>query len=152
MNDWSKQLPGIAVAAISLCLLVPPAANAQQPALTKRQIQQQHDSAMKKCDVLKNNAKKICEVEADGEKSIAEAQARVMDRDSPKNRLNLAETRADAEFEVAKARCDDQVGESKDTCRRNAKATRDKAKEQAKRDSQTHTQAPPDSGVTDTKR
>ncbi len=152
MNAWCKHLLTVVAVVISPCLLAPTSATAQQTALTKRQIQQQHDSAMKKCDVLKNNAKKICEAEADGQKSIAEAQVRATERDSPKNRLNLAETRADAEFEVAKARCDDQVGEAKDTCRRNAKATRDKAKEQAKRDSQTHTQAPPDSGATDTRR
>ena len=65
------------------------------------------------------------------------------------NRLNLAESKADAEFDVAKARCEDQVGEAKDACRRNAKATRDKAKEQAKRDSQTDTRSPDASGATD---
>lgn len=146
MNAWVRSLTAVVMLSVGYGASAEQGGQVPAQPLSKRQIEQQHEMALKKCDALKDNAKKICEAEADGQKSVAEAQVRVMERNSPKNRLRLAEVRADAEFEVAKARCDDQVGEAKEACRRNAKATRDKARAQGKRDSQTNTQSPGSAG------
>lgn len=110
--------------------------------LSKQQINEQHRDAMKKCDALQDNAKRICETEADGKKSIAEAQAKVMQRDSPKNRLALAEARAEALYKVNRLNCEDQVGDAKDACNKNARSQRDMSLAQARRESQTQTRAP----------
>lgn len=146
MHSLTKHIASLAILGLSSWTFSQPSTSTPALPQSKRQIEQQHELASRQCAELRDTAKKICEAEADGQKSIAEAQAKVAERNSPKNRLSLAETKADAEFEVAKARCEDQVGEAKDACRRNAKATRDKLKEQAKRDSQTNTQSPSSSG------
>lgn len=148
MPSLTKHIASLAVLSFSSWAFAQPAASPPAQPLSKQQIEQQHRLAMKKCNELRSTGKKICEAEADGKKSIAEAEARVAERNSPKTRMQLAETKADAEFEVAKARCEDQVGDARDTCRRNAKAARDKAKEQAKRDSQTNTQSPSSNAAT----
>ncbi|HJV76714.1 MAG TPA: hypothetical protein VJ654_21050 [Noviherbaspirillum sp.] len=111
-----------------------------KPSQTREQtIDQQHQAALKKCDGLKDNAKDICKAEADGQKEIAEAQAKVTERDTPKNRLELAEARAKAQYKVEKERCDDQVGDAKSACEQAAKATRESSLAQAKMQSQTQT-------------
>src|SRR5688572_22371719 len=70
-----------------------------------QQIEQQHQSAMKQCDNMKDNAKEICKAEADGRKTVAEAEAKVQQRGTPKNQLELAEAKAEAQYNVEKAKC-----------------------------------------------
>jgi peptidoglycan hydrolase CwlO-like protein len=101
----------------------------------KQQIDQQHQAALKKCDSLKDNARDLCKAEADGQQKVAEAQTRVNERDTPKNRLDLAEAKADADYKVAKAKCGDQVGDAKNACEQEAKAVQNLAKARAKRES-----------------
>lgn len=103
----------------------------------KQQTEQQHKAAMDKCKGMQGNAKEICTAEADGQKKVGEAQAKMTGHDSPKSRLELAETKADAEYNVAKAKCGDQVGDVKKACENEAKATQDLAKAKAKRESLT---------------
>ncbi|HEU5176359.1 MAG TPA: hypothetical protein VFU24_02810, partial [Burkholderiales bacterium] len=71
-----------------------------------------------------------------GQQKVSEAQAKVQERDTPKNRLELAEAKAEAQYDVAKAKCGDQVGDAKEACEKQAKAARDGAMAQAKIDSQ----------------
>jgi hypothetical protein len=111
----------------------PPSQGQQSP---KQQIEQQHKAAIQKCNALKENAKDICKAEADGQQKVAEAQAKVTERDTPKNRLDLDKAKAEAEYKVAKERCDDQVGDAKRACTKQAKAARDSAVAQAEKDSQ----------------
>ena len=102
----------------------------------KQRIQEEHKAAMEKCKGMQDNGKKICEAEAEGQKKVAEAEAKVKERDTPKNRLEAAEAKAEAEYDVAKAKCGDQVGDAKNACEKEAKATRDGAMAQAKLESQ----------------
>ena len=82
---------------------------------------------MERCKSMKDNAQKVCEEEVEGQQKVAEAGAKVRDRDTPKNRLELAGVKAEAEYKVAAQRCDDQVGDGKSACQKVAKATRDLA-------------------------
>lgn len=99
----------------------------------------QQASMEDKCDNMKGNAKDICKAQADGQKKISEAQAKVNARDTPKNRLELDQAKADAQYKVSKARCGDQVGDAKNTCEKEAKASHDLAIAQAKKQSQIQT-------------
>jgi hypothetical protein len=94
---------------------------------------------MEKCNGMKDNAKDICKAEADGQKKTAEAQAKVTESDTPKNRFDLEQAKAEAQYKVANARCNDQVGDAKKACQQEAKATQDLAIAQAKKQSQTQT-------------
>lgn len=106
---------------------------------SKQTIEQQHKAAIEKCNGMSGNAKDICKAEADGQKKIAEAQAKLDQRDTPKNRLALNEAKADADYKVAKERCDDQVGDAKSACQKEAKAKHNMALAEAKTQSQKQT-------------
>jgi hypothetical protein len=84
---------------------------------------------------MKDNAKEICKAEADGRKTVAEAEAKVQQRGTPKNQLELAEAKAEAQYNVEKAKCGDQVGDAKKACEQVAKASRDLSTAQAKQQS-----------------
>lgn len=111
----------------------------QTLSMQKQQIKKQYQAAMKKCNDMNGNAKRICNAEADGQRKIEEKQVEVTARDTPKNRLELAEAKAEAQYMVAKAKCADQVRDAKTTCEKEAKAARDFANVQARRQSQTQT-------------
>ena len=114
-------------AAIALAL-----GTSAQAADTK-QIDQQHKAELEKCKVMKGNAKDVCKKEADGKHKVAKAEAEVKEHDTPKNRLKVHEAKAEAQYDVAKERCDDQKGDAKDACQKAAKAERDGAIAQARK-------------------
>lgn len=117
----------LAVAALALAF------GMHAQAADNKAINDQHKVAMDKCKDLKGNAKDVCKAEADGQKKVAKAEADLKDKDTPKNRFNVAEAKAKAQYEVAKEKCDDQSGKDKSACKKSAKAERDGAIAQAKK-------------------
>lgn len=85
-----------------------------------------------KCDGLKNNAKDICMKEAKGAESVAKAELESQFKPSDRNARKLAEARADADYAVAKEKCDDLSGNAKDVCVKDAKAAHVAAQQNAK--------------------
>lgn len=118
---------------------VPPS---QDPAVGQQQSVTKED-----CKNLKDNAKDICEAQAEGQKKVSEAQAKVTERDTPKNRLELGEVQAEADYNVAMEYCDDQVGDLKKACQEKAKATRENAEARAKIESQSPESTSSGSGI-----
>jgi hypothetical protein len=86
------------------------------------------------CDSLSGNAKDICTEEAKGKEKVAKADAEAAFQNTPKARENAREARADANYEVAKEKCDDLAGNAKDVCVKEAKAALTKARADAKVD------------------
>ena len=70
--------------------------------------------------------------EAKGKEDIAKAELDAQYKPSAKATHKVADTRADAAYEVAKEKCDDLKGNDKDVCVKDAKAAHVKAKEDAK--------------------
>jgi len=98
-------------------------------------ISQQHKTAKKTCnDTLKGNAKDICVTEADGNQKVAKAELEASYKDTSKNRLDARLAKADADYNVAKERCDDQAGNAKDVCKKDAKAAHTRAQADARAD------------------
>ena len=114
-----------------------PAAN-ESP---EKRIDREHEAAKDACKPLKGNAQDVCKKEADAKKKIAMAELKVQKKDTPENRKDLAETKAKAEYEVAMERCEDQKGDAKQMCQREAKSKRDSALAAAKGDSRASTGA-----------
>lgn len=85
-----------------------------------------------KCDALQANAKDICVKEAKGTEDVAKAELEAQYKPGAKASQKVAEARADAAYAVAKEKCDDLTGNTKDICVRDAKAEHVKAKENAK--------------------
>jgi hypothetical protein len=84
------------------------------------------------CDSLAGNAKDICVEQVKGKNKVARAEleANYSGKAADFNKLEI--TRADADFAVAKERCDDKGGNAKDVCVTEAKSTHTKALVDAK--------------------
>ena len=88
----------------------------------KEKISADYKAAKASCDPLKDNAKDICKVEAKGKHKIAEATLEAQYKPSPSHDKKVMTEKADAAYELAKEKCDDMSGASKDTCKKEAKA------------------------------
>lgn len=86
------------------------------------------------CDALSGNAKDICVETAKGKESVAKAEAEAAYKNTPKARESARVARADATYNVAKERCDEMAGNTKDVCVKEAKAMHVKGKADAKVD------------------
>jgi hypothetical protein len=84
------------------------------------------------CDSLAGNAKDICVVEAKGKEKVARAELEATYEPKEKTHYNLRVARAEADYDVAKERCDDVAGNAKDVCVKEAKAALVAAKADAK--------------------
>jgi len=86
------------------------------------------------CDGMSGNAKDVCIEEAKGKEKVAKAEAEAMFQNTPKAREAARVAQADATYSVAKEKCDDLSGNSKDVCVKEANAAYTKAKADAKVD------------------
>jgi hypothetical protein len=98
----------------------------------KARIAAEYKSDKERCGGLASNAKDVCEAEARAKQRIAEADLDARGKNTPKARYDARVARAEAEHLVAKERCDDQSGNAKDVCLKEAKAAETKAKADAK--------------------
>lgn len=85
-----------------------------------------------KCGSLAGNAKDICMAEARGREKVAKAQLENDYKPSDNHRYDVAVARADADYAIAKERCDDKAGNEKTVCVKDAKAAQTRAKADAK--------------------
>ena len=99
---------------------------------TKDRIVADDKAALMACDHLAGNAKDICQVQAKGDKNVAMAELEYRHTGTPADRANVAMTRSESVYEVAKERCDDKAGNAKDVCVKEADATHIKADADAK--------------------
>ncbi len=97
----------------------------------KDKVSAEYKSAKASCGSLSGNAKDICVVEAKGKQKVARAELQASYK--PSNKTNRAVTiaRAEADYAVAKERCDDKAGNEKKTCVKEAKAAEAHAKADA---------------------
>lgn len=96
----------------------------------KDRIEAQYKADKAACDKLSGNAKDICVEEAKGKQKVARAELDYTR--SGKDAHKVAEARAEARYEVAKERCDDMSGNTKDVCLKDAKAAETQARTSAK--------------------
>jgi hypothetical protein len=92
-----------------------------------------YEAAKAKCDALKDNAKDICIAEAKAARTRTEVDAEAVYKGTPKAREHAIHEIAEADYKVAKERCDDKAGNDKDVCVKVAKAALTKAKAKAAR-------------------
>lgn len=98
----------------------------------KDRISAEYKAAKEQCKSLKSNGKDVCEEQAKGAEKIASAELKYKSDPSEKNRYAVAKSKADADYNVAKEKCDDLSGNEKDVCKKDAKAAHIKALESAK--------------------
>ena len=81
---------------------------------------------------MSGNAKDICVAEAKAKQTRTEMMAEAAWKDTPKAHEHATHEIAEADYKVAKERCDDKAGNDKDVCVKEAKAVMVKANADAK--------------------
>ena len=98
----------------------------------KDKIEEQAKAEKKACDPMKANAKDVCQAEAKAKEKIAKAELDAKNKPSAKADEKVRLMKAEGTYEVAKEKCEDQQGEAVAACKKDAKATYDKAKDTAR--------------------
>ena len=99
---------------------------------SKDRAEAQYKAADKQCDSLSGNPKDICQAEAKAARVKSDAMAEADYKNTPKARADAMEKSADADYDVAKQRCDAKTGNEKDVCIKEAKAEQVRVKGDAK--------------------
>lgn len=130
----SKLLTTVLAGSLALAVSYPAAA-----ASSKEEFRAANDRAdanykiaREKCNAMSGNAKDVCVAEARGEQKKAKARAEADHKGDEKSRFNLRMVMADADYEVAKEKCDARAGNDKDLCLKEAKAAQVRARADAK--------------------
>ena len=98
----------------------------------KARIAAEYKSAKAGCASLSGNPNDICVAEANGKEKIARAELAASYKPTPKTRYEARLAKAEADYAVAKERCDDKAGNAKDVCVKEAQAAQTAAKADAK--------------------
>jgi|SRR5690242_10073018 hypothetical protein len=98
----------------------------------KDRIEAQYKSDKDQCSSMKGNAEDVCKAEAKGKEKVAKAELEANYKNTAKARYDARVAQADADYDVAKEKCDDMSGNQKDVCVKQAKAAHTKAKADAK--------------------
>lgn len=85
-----------------------------------------------RCATLAGNTKDICQAEAKGIEKVSKAQLEAQFKPTPSAEFAVREARADAQYDIAKEKCDDLSGNTKDVCEKDAKAAHVRALADAK--------------------
>lgn len=83
------------------------------------------------CDSLSDNTKDICIAEAKGKEKIDKAELEARYEPTTKNHYKAQVAKAEANYAVANEKCDNQVGNDKDICVKEAKAVETRIKADA---------------------
>jgi len=98
----------------------------------KDKIAAEYKTSKAGCASLSGNANDICVADAKGKEKVALAELEAGYQPSPKTRYQARVARAEADYAVAKERCDDAAGNAKDICLKEAKAAEITAQADAK--------------------
>lgn len=92
----------------------------------------EYRAAVAKCDSMSGNDKNVCMAEARLQRTRTEYEALAQYYNTPAGRAHARANLADAEFTLAKAKCDAKTGADKDNCVSNAKSVHTAALADAK--------------------
>ena len=98
----------------------------------KTRISADYKSDKAACASLAGNAKDICIEEAKAKEKVARAELEYGYTGKAGDRTKVAVAKAESAYAVAKEKCDDQAGNAKDVCVKEAKAVETKALADAK--------------------
>lgn len=98
----------------------------------KERIEADYKAAKEQCDGMKDNARDVCMAQAKGKHEVVKAQLEARRDPGPRRDAEVRRKQAEADYKVAREKCDDLRRDAKDACRRDAKATYEHAKGQAK--------------------
>lgn len=111
----------------------PPRAAAPDPAVAeykaaRDKIVADYKADRAACDAMKDNAKDVCVEEAKGKDKVARAELEQKTKPSDGNARKVEEAKVSVAYSIAKEKCDDQKGDAKASCVKQAKADEAKGK------------------------
>lgn len=104
----------------------------QAYAAQKAQIDAQLEANRKLCGNMKGNTRDVCEVEAKGRADALKAELEARYKPSPEATFQSRNVTAEANYAVARAKCNLAKGAARDRCMTDAKSAREAALRQAK--------------------
>jgi hypothetical protein len=99
----------------------------EEASAEKARIEAEYKADKKACDAMNGNAKDVCVEQAKGKEKVARAELDYKQEASERHRGKVAAAKADAQYSVAKEKCDDLTGDQKDVCVKDAKAAKARA-------------------------
>jgi hypothetical protein len=130
MMNFRMMKPIVGASALAIATFVAPAQAQTSRAdydAAKTRAESDYKVARERCKPLRGNDQDVCEREAKAvrDKTIADANAAYKNTD--RARANAAETKAEADYKVAREKCDALSGNQKDVCVEQARAAKTKA-------------------------
>ncbi|PRC91412.1 hypothetical protein [Solimicrobium silvestre] len=123
----NKLLSGLLITIVSISAYTNAFAATAEAKLTYKSALEHADAEYKintnKCNSLASNAKDVCIEEAVLARTTLKAQANADYENTPKARATAISDVADAQYAVDKEKCNTKVGNDKDVCMKQAKAT-----------------------------
>ena len=92
----------------------------------KDRVEADAKAAKAKCKSMSGNAKDICQAEAKANEKIAKKELDYKKNPNDKNKQDIEKAKAEGAYEVAKEKCEDQKGAEMASCKKAAKADKDK--------------------------
>lgn len=131
--QYMAALAGLVVAATAGAA-PPPPRKMSQPAYeaAKARIEAQYASDRKLCAQVRGQPRKVCQAQAEGRADALKAELEAKYRPSPEAWLEAKEVTAEANHDVALAKCAALKGKAEKRCERQAEAAREAAIRQAK--------------------
>jgi hypothetical protein len=114
----------------------------------KSRIEAEYKADRKACDAMAGNAKDVCVEQAKGKQKVARAELDYKQDASERQRNKVEEAKADAQYAVAKEKCDELSGDQKDVCVKDAKAAKARADADTKPTRQSQGEYPASPGST----
>lgn len=121
-------------AAAAICWLATAvhATSAEEIRAETDRIAAQYSAAMAHCQTLQGNSQDICEEDAKGSERVARAERDAKLLGDADHNYQVRVAHADADYHVAKERCNDMRGDAINICKKDAKAAHQKAQEDAR--------------------
>lgn len=88
----------------------------------KDNISAKYESEKMACKAMTGNAKDVCQEGAKGREKVSKAELEAGYEPTEKHQYEWKVAKADADYAVAKEKCDDKTGNAKEVCRKEAKA------------------------------
>jgi hypothetical protein len=98
----------------------------------KSRLEASQDAELKACDGDKSNARDICRAAAKGRGRVLLAELKAEYQPSPEADRATMMAQAEADYDVAKQKCDEARGKAKDACKARADQVREAAIRRAK--------------------
>ena len=98
----------------------------------RARIASDYQADRQKCGTRHGNAADMCIARAHGAQAVAKAELKALHEPSPRANYEAALARAQAAYANAREECDNKDGAARKSCRREAEATRDRSRAEAK--------------------